>query len=164
VKELAMFDRNLESTPPEVNSTAVAEVQNSLPTAKGFPERRVQVESSPVKGAGDWDAVLRRYQEKVPAEKKLSYRLLHRDDDDPRRLEVKEAKRRMFFAMLKASYQDRADTGFWAILVLLLSAFVLMPFVGILKGYLFASYVTLSWIVLHNMRRNEGRQQRVSRR
>lgn len=69
----------------------------------------------------------------------------------------------MFFAMLKNSYADHGSTFSQAMLVLLVGAFVLVPFLGVLKGGLFAGSGTLSWIVLHIMRRNEGRQ-RVPRR
>jgi hypothetical protein len=40
----------------------------------------------------------------------------------------------MLFAMLKNSYPDRGDTYLWAILVLLVGAFALMPFLWSLEG------------------------------
>ena len=101
----------------------------------------------------DWEGALERYKQKVPSEKKLSYRLRRLEERDPRWLEAQHARRRVFFAMLKDSYADRGDTYFWAVLVLLINASVLMPFFGVLRGALFATFVTLSWTVLHKVRR-----------
>jgi hypothetical protein len=99
----------------------------------------------------DWEAALERYKQKVPTEKKLSYKLRRIEERDPRSMEIEAAKRRMFFDMLKCSYSDRGDTYIWALLVLLISAFVLLPVFGVVRGYLFAACVTTFWTVLHKV-------------
>jgi hypothetical protein len=136
-----------------LHSEVVAELHGAQDVAKPSRERTATPSHGHAAQATDWETTLRRYKQSVSSEQSLLNRLLGTRERDPRCLELEEADRRMFIHALRRSYSDRKDTYLWAILVLLTSASILMPFLGPLKGYAFAAFITACWTTLHIVRR-----------
>jgi hypothetical protein len=116
-------------------------------------ERLAHCEPVPMDVDHEWLEILQRYKEKVERESSIQFRMQRLDERDPRCLELEAARRRMLISRLKASYADRNETYIWAILVFLISGFILIPLLGIPWGSAFSALTTLAWTVVHRIRR-----------
>jgi hypothetical protein len=72
---------------------------------------------------------------------------------DPRYIEEQQAHRSMLLGRLKASYAERNDTPFWALMVWMLSTLALSPFARIALASGFALFIAIAWAIFHRVRR-----------
>jgi len=72
---------------------------------------------------------------------------------DPRYIENLQAHRSMLLSRLKASYAERNDTPFWALIVWMVSTLALSPFARIAFASAFALFIAFAWAAFHRVRR-----------
>lgn len=108
----------------------------------------IDLESNPV-----WIAILQRERDAAADHFSLWDILRGAKRSDPKRLEVEEADWRALLEALRRSYARRADTVIWSTIVFIIAAATLLPIIGFIWGPAYAALVSLSWAVVHRVRR-----------
>jgi hypothetical protein len=72
---------------------------------------------------------------------------------DPRQIEADEADWKTLLETLRRIYSKRADTVVCSMMVFILAVVALIPIIGPFKGPAFAAAVSLSWAIVHRVRR-----------